>query len=446
MESWTVLDQVQPAKDLGIRRPEPLHLLELGLRWPPETFVGWRMRGLANQGFRITAAVLPDPHRVTNPPAEVELVLLPRSNASRRTKLMTLIRHGIPLALRRPARLRALVRASRASAVADGYGWLNACWILHRCISVARLDPDIIHIDWETGAIIYRPLLEAWDKPMVMSCHGAGVMRLPHGVQGPKLRWELPRAFGRADAIHCVARTVAKHAIELGAPPERIRVIRSAVDPSFFSPNSGGEWSGRHAPAEDPKPSSAFRLVAIGHLKPTKGHEYGLLAVAALRDAGVPVRYEIIGEEPTSPMTLPSDLPRLRHAIDDLELTDRVLIRSGVASEGVRDALRDAHALLHPSLSEGLPTVIVEGMSCGLPVIVTDVAGTRELVDDGIEGFVVEPRDPGGMAAAARRLWKEPELRRRMARAARDRVLRDFNLEGRIDEFARLFREVTARS
>jgi glycosyltransferase involved in cell wall biosynthesis len=424
-----------------------LHLLELGLSWPPDTIVGWRMRGLAKRGFRITAAATrrPDRDNSMSGPAEVEVVPLPRDDASRAAKLAVMMRHGIPLALRRPSRLRALVRASRTSAVEKGGGWLTAAWLLHRCIPLAHLDPDVVHIDFEGAAINYRPLLEVWDRPVVMSCHGAGVVHHPHGVDGPELRRELPRAFGRADAIHCVAEAVAKDAIELGAPPERIRVIRSAVDPGFFSPNSIEDDRNRRDPPESPEEpgSSPFRLVAVGHLKATKGHEYGLLAVAALRDAGVPIRYEIIGPEPTAGRTLPSDLPRLRHAIDDLELTDRVAIRGGLPSAGVRDALRDADALLHPSLGEGLPTAVVEAMSCGLPVVVTDVDGTRELVDDGVEGFVVEPRDPAGLAAAARRLSQRPELRTRMGQAARDRVLREFDLEDRLDEFARLFTELT---
>ena len=82
-------------------------------------------------------------------------------------------------------------------------------------------------------------------------------------------------------------------------------------------------------------------------------------------------------------------------------------------------------------------------MACELPVVVTDAGGTREAVDDGVEGFVVPPREPDRMAAAMENLWHDRGLRQRMGRAGRRRVEAEFALDLQIDRFEQLYRSVT---
>jgi glycosyltransferase involved in cell wall biosynthesis len=106
-----------------------------------------------------------------------------------------------------------------------------------------------------------------------------------------------------------------------------------------------------------------------------------------------------------------------------------------VDPDEVRRALHEADVLLHPSLSEGMPTVMLEAMACELPVVVTDVGGVREALADGVEGIVVAPRDPAALAAALERLRLDPELRRRMGAAGRRRVRAGFTLEQQLDQF-----------
>lgn len=69
---------------------------------------------------------------------------------------------------------------------------------------------------------------------------------------------------------------------------------------------------------------------------------------------------------------------------------------------------------------------MLEAAACGRPLVVTDVPGCRHFVNDGREGFVVPPADPDALAGALKRLAGDPELRRRMGRAARKRILDGF--------------------
>jgi glycosyltransferase involved in cell wall biosynthesis len=204
-------------------------------------------------------------------------------------------------------------------------------------------------------------------------------------------------------------------------------LIRSAVDTEFFRP-----------PDRRP-PSPALRVVTVGRLRWVKGHELALEAIRRLADGEVPVELEMLGDGP--------DRERVRYAIQDMGLEDRVRMH-GMGTPGeVRRRLQRADVLLHPSLSEGggPPTVVLEAMACGLPVVVTDCGGVCEGVRDGIHGLVVAPRDARGMALALRRLAGDPDLRERMGRAGRALVEADFQLTSQTDELMALYGHVGAR-
>jgi glycosyltransferase involved in cell wall biosynthesis len=74
--------------------------------------------------------------------------------------------------------------------------------------------------------------------------------------------------------------------------------------------------------------------------------------------------------------------------------------------------------------------------------VATDCGGVREAVTDGVEGFVVQPRDAEGLARALERLWREPDLRERMGAAGRRTATSRFTLERQLDEFLALYTEV----
>lgn len=80
-----------------------------------------------------------------------------------------------------------------------------------------------------------------------------------------------------------------------------------------------------------------------------------------------------------------------------------------------------------PSYREGLPMSLQEGMSCGLPVIATDVPGCREIVDEGVNGLLVPFGDKPAIAVALRELIVNPERRKKMGQASRDKAVEEFD-------------------
>jgi glycosyltransferase involved in cell wall biosynthesis len=232
------------------------------------------------------------------------------------------------------------------------------------------------------------------------------------------------------DAVHCVSAALAAEATRFGSDQARTWLIRPAVEPEEFRPPAARHDAG------------ALRVLAVSDFRWLKGHEYGLLALRELLDRGIPARLEILGGDPPPDVGESSDRERVVAAIADLGLAEHVRVRGHVESGQVLAALQKADVLLHTSLSEGIPTVMLEAMACELPVVVGDCGGVREAVSDGVEGFVVPLRDPGAAAGALETVWRDRPRARAMGAAARRRVLSGFTLDRQLDRFAELYERV----
>ena len=91
---------------------------------------------------------------------------------------------------------------------------------------------------------------------------------------------------------------------------------------------------------------------------------------------------------------------------------------------------------------EGLPNVVMEAMASGVPVIATDIPGTRDLVTPGESGFLVPIGDRAGLARFAHKILEDPALRQRLGEAGRQRILADFSVESMIAKHVTLYREL----
>ncbi|MGI8480746.1 MAG: glycosyltransferase, partial [Chthoniobacterales bacterium] len=139
-------------------------------------------------------------------------------------------------------------------------------------------------------------------------------------------------------------------------------------------------------------------IVSIGRLIEKKGFADLVAACAILRTGGRDFTSKIIGEGPLD--------SALRAQISSLGIDDRVELVGPRSQAEVRDILSDATVFVLPCTAEkdggmdNLPTVIMEAMSAGLPVISTPVAGVPEMVEEGLTGLLVPERDPTALAAA----------------------------------------------
>jgi len=183
---------------------------------------------------------------------------------------------------------------------------------------------------------------------------------------------------------------------------EKIRVVHCGVDVSLFETK-------RHE-------GQGHRLLFVGRLVRAKGVLFLLETVARIEGAML----DIAGDGPHRNY--------LETKARSLGIGDRVRFLGYQSQAQVRELLRNADVFVMGSFAEGLPVVLMEAMAAGVPVVATRIAGIPELVDDGLNGFLVPPGDPAVTATAVRQLLEDAELRNRFAIAGRAKVEREFNI------------------
>ncbi len=177
---------------------------------------------------------------------------------------------------------------------------------------------------------------------------------------------------------------------EIGVDPARTFIAPLCVDTELFTP------------APEP-PEGTFRVAFIGQITQRKGISYLVEGFrrAELADAELMLIGRPIGS--TAPWI---DIPGVRHV-------------PPVPRGRLPELLRTAHVSALPSLIEGFGATTVEAMACGLPGIVSENSLAHDVIEDGVDGWVVPIRDPDAIAQRLRELYEDRDRQRRMARAAR---------------------------
>jgi colanic acid/amylovoran biosynthesis glycosyltransferase len=203
--------------------------------------------------------------------------------------------------------------------------------------------------------------------------------------------------------------------IGMGCDPGKIQVHRSGIDLSKF------DYAVRTRGPDQPT-----RLLTVARLVEKKGIEFGVRAVARLRESGRAVVYTIVGDGPLR--------PELQGLVEELGLSDVVRFEGPKDHAGVMEALAGAHMLLAPSVTaadgdqEGIPNALKEAMATGLPVVSTMHSGIPELVEDRVSGFLVPEADPAALADRVAFLADRPKEWAAMGRAGRARIEAEYDI------------------
>jgi UDP-glucose:(heptosyl)LPS alpha-1,3-glucosyltransferase len=229
----------------------------------------------------------------------------------------------------------------------------------------------------------------------------------------------------RLKAVICnsemVKREIQKH---FGTAPEKLRVVRNAVDANKFHPGLRDEL-GKTARKSANIRKAAPTYLFVGSGFERKGLVAFLLGLAELPDDA---RGIIVGAD--------KRIVAFQAYADQLGLTDRVWFTGGV--EDVRPWYAAADVFVLPTLYDPLPNAVLEAMACGLPVITSPTCGAAELIDEGREGFVRDAIDGPAIAEAMQRAYDSREA---MGAAARERVL-PLTPQHMAAEYVALYREL----
>lgn len=200
-----------------------------------------------------------------------------------------------------------------------------------------------------------------------------------------------------------------------GVPKDRLYTTSLGVDTSRFIPNAS-----KHSRSQE---KGLFHIVTVARLNRAKGHEHALDAIAMLRSRGVGIRYTIAGSGPYE--------SEIRKRVEELDLGDVVRFSGAIDEEAVIRHLQDSDIFVLPSvgLGEAAPVAVLEAMSCGVAVICSQIGGTADLIDDGVDGFLVPPAKSQAIADTIERLVTHPDELHRVSKAARERAIRDFEVQ-----------------
>jgi glycosyltransferase involved in cell wall biosynthesis len=228
-----------------------------------------------------------------------------------------------------------------------------------------------------------------------------------------------------------LCRTVTVNSAELkrfarqriGIPAEKIVLIPNGIDaspgPSSSAAALRSAWA---APGQ-------FLIGGLGRLHRQKGFDVFLRAAARIAKLRPECRFVIAGDGP--------ERENLKALAKSLGIETAVSFAGWVPKS--LDFLSVLDLFVFPSRWEGLPNAVLEAMLCGKPVVCTP-AGSSGLIEDGRDGLVVPAENAAEISAAAVRMFGDPELRSRLGRAAREKVLKEYTLEGMILSYEKLYR------
>lgn len=250
--------------------------------------------------------------------------------------------------------------------------------------AIARFRPDVILSYWlhPDGEVAVRAAREH-GIPAVVMTGGSDVLLL---TRNRHRRRAIQGVLQQSDAVITVSQDIQRAVEQLQIHPEKIHTVYRGVDQSRFSP--GDQQAARERLGLDPKGKI---IVSVGRLEPVKGHAVLLEACAKISQQGTPFTCYVLGNG-----GLHSSLSQ---KITEYGLDGSFQLPGSQPQSRLADWYRAADVIALPSLSEGVPNVLLEAISCGGRFVASDVGGIPEIADPDLDRLVA-PDNPDELAEA----------------------------------------------
>jgi glycosyltransferase involved in cell wall biosynthesis len=295
--------------------------------------------------------------------------------------------------------------------------------------ALLRLRAEVVHSHLSTANVASRAVALPLRRPHVATIHT---------VPGPTAEDSRLRAFADGWSAWLSRRLVAPSAEVAEAyraafrlPAGRMRVIPNV--PAAEAPANGFD---RAALRREIGGEGVEHLVlAVARLQPEKGIDDLVAAAASLRPRLPGLRVAVAGSGPEE--------GALRGRIESAGLADSFALLGSRPDVGALLAAADAFCL--PSRHEGLPISLLEAMQAGLACVATRVGGVPGVIADGVDGLLVEPDDPEGLARALERALGDGEASRAMGARAKDLVGERYAVDVATAAYADIYDELVGR-
>jgi glycosyltransferase involved in cell wall biosynthesis len=281
----------------------------------------------------------------------------------------------------------------------------------------------------------YKPDVIGW---WAARCARVPVLAIAHGWTAATLKVRCNELLDRLvlrwmDCTVCVSEAQAARVRRAGVAPERVVVIRNAIDTRPFD---NPDLSYRQV-MQQWFPRERQRLVvAAGRLSPEKGFDRLLEAAALVARQDQGIGFVIFGD---GPLREPLAQQIAAHGLGD------TVVLAGFRTD-VSRFLPNCDLAVLSSWTEGLPVAVLEALAAGLPVVATAVGGTPEVVQDGRSGYLVPPGDPPALAQRILEVLACESRRHALGEHGRRHVREHFSAAGQARQYQQVFERLVLTS
>ncbi|MBA3272426.1 MAG: glycosyltransferase [Chthoniobacterales bacterium] len=293
-----------------------------------------------------------------------------------------------------------------------------------------RRGADLMHIYFGHTGVHLLPFIQCWNKPCVVSFHGADVgLKQDIRDYGGKLR----NLFEAVPLVFARSRSLSDRLISLGCPPEKLRLCRTGVPLKEFPGVS------RETPRD-----GKWRLLQACRLIPKKGVATTLCAFAIFQKEFPNAELIIAGKGPLQ--------AHLEELAEELGIASKVHFQGFLSQPELMELYASSHIFVHPSETppdqnqEGIPNSVLEAMSTGLPVVATRHGGIPEAVEEGRSGFLVAERDFEALAVRMKEVARSPHAFREMGMLGSEYVAANFEQSAQTRQLEAHYDEAVAMS
>ena len=276
---------------------------------------------------------------------------------------------------------------------------------------LTKTDARLLHIYFGHIAVHLLPLIRAWNKPSIVSFHGADVMV---DMNKPPYRTATKQMLDAVKLVLVRSESLRRAVVDLGCNEKKIELQRTGIPLDEFP------FRERNFPQD-----GEWRFAQACRLIDKKGLPVALYAFASFLHRYPRATLTIAGEGP-----LLGDLQKLAR---ELKIDQRVSFTGFISQAQLRDIFYASHIFLHPSETgpdgnqEGIPNSLLEAMASGLPVFATHHGGIPEAIKNGVTGMLVPEHDQEALAHALLNAAQDRDFLSRIARGGADAVADKFD-------------------
>jgi glycosyltransferase involved in cell wall biosynthesis len=300
-------------------------------------------------------------------------------------------------------------------------------YFVNKIVRSLECEVEIIHLHSPLPPPVYTslPIVTTVHTPSKIDARYHEIMdfsslaeRIQSGLFYPPIEKKL---FKLSNLITTVSYSVSRELEEYGLNSNQIKVVGNGVNVKVFTPNP------EHRDKEK-------YILFTGVLRARKGIFDFIDCGASVCKERPDVKFIVCGDGPF----LPKALERVKRK----NLQRQIIFLGRVSRSTLIETYQNAIAQIVPSHYEGLPTVMLEGMACGLPVIATNVGGNCEVIIHGQNGFLVPPRDPQSMSSYVLKLLDDSQLREKIGSSARLTIEQNFSWDRIADNILECYSSV----